>query len=246
MTETIDLKVSYRRGTPHAAYLYLARPAPGLVKSSKRFAQGIVADFDKQGRCIGLEFTAPRLADQETVGRILQEVNPDGLAQAEVGAIVERLTDGGPMDSFERALKELDHLTLQALIDEDRDAARRQSLHEQQQAVARLLERLRGSHAAASRPMLVGEVLAKPEEAVDREGGYLGATVVRAALRIPEGFGGVSYFVPNGGEEPTALELGSGDEGTFIPAANLDPILQSALALQTATLLDRLTKELAA
>lgn len=68
------LEVTYRRGRPLAAYLYLPR-MPG--DKSVRTAQakpGLVIDFEKTGRAIGIEMTAPTLVRTADINRVLTDL----------------------------------------------------------------------------------------------------------------------------------------------------------------------------
>jgi hypothetical protein len=91
MTGTIELKVTYRGGQATAGYLYLVPPKAGSVDGSKRLSHGIVADFDGSGRCVGLEFTAPRLVNREVVGGVLSAVGVDPVPWDDVDQVVDKL-----------------------------------------------------------------------------------------------------------------------------------------------------------
>lgn len=53
------LEVTYRKGKPLAAYLYLERkPGDTSARSQKRDG-GLVIDYAADGRAIGIEITAP-------------------------------------------------------------------------------------------------------------------------------------------------------------------------------------------
>ncbi len=53
------LEVTFRRGRPLAAYLYLPRRGSEKSHRTVRAESGLVIDFDRQGRPIGIEITAP-------------------------------------------------------------------------------------------------------------------------------------------------------------------------------------------
>lgn len=58
MTERY-LEVTYRHGKPLAAYLYLPRQPGDKSCRSEQAAPGMVIDFHRDGRPIGIEITAP-------------------------------------------------------------------------------------------------------------------------------------------------------------------------------------------
>ena len=53
------LEVTYRHGRPMAAYLYLPRRRGDRSHRTSRAAGGLLIDFNRQGRPIGIEITAP-------------------------------------------------------------------------------------------------------------------------------------------------------------------------------------------
>lgn len=65
------LEVTFRRGKPFAAYLYLPRP-PG-VKSERTvdYGHGLLVDLDASGKPIGIEITAPAADSIEHIDALL-------------------------------------------------------------------------------------------------------------------------------------------------------------------------------
>jgi hypothetical protein len=65
------LEMTFRKGKPLAAYLYL--PRAGGVKSARteEMAPGILTDFAPSGEPIGLEVTAPTQAAAEQINAVL-------------------------------------------------------------------------------------------------------------------------------------------------------------------------------
>ncbi len=83
MTERC-LQVTYRKGRPFAAYLYLARPTSEKSARTEAAADGLlVIDFAADGRPIGLEITAPGLISRERVNETLQRIGEAPLGDAE-------------------------------------------------------------------------------------------------------------------------------------------------------------------
>jgi len=74
------LEVTYRHGHPLAAYLYLPREAGEKSVRTTRAAPGMVIDYDRHGRPIGIELTAPEKVTAAQVNRILTDL---GLAPLE-------------------------------------------------------------------------------------------------------------------------------------------------------------------
>jgi uncharacterized protein YuzE len=79
------LEVTFRKGKPLAAYLYLPR-APG-VKSARteEASPGILVDYAASGEPIGLEITAPGLVTIREINAVckklgLAKIRPEELA----------------------------------------------------------------------------------------------------------------------------------------------------------------------
>jgi uncharacterized protein YuzE len=53
------LEVTFRRGRPLAAYLYLPRGGSEKSHRTVRAESGLMIDFDREGKPIGIEITAP-------------------------------------------------------------------------------------------------------------------------------------------------------------------------------------------
>lgn len=81
------LEVTYRKGKPLAAYLYLPRPAG--VKSARTVAarEGILVDYSEQGEAIGLEITAPGQVSLEEVNAVLTELGQPGIGPDELAPL---------------------------------------------------------------------------------------------------------------------------------------------------------------
>ncbi len=68
-----NLSVHFRAGQPVSGYLKL-RPTPEAgVDHSQRFEADMVADFAKDGACLGIEFTAPACVTLDAVNRLLRQ-----------------------------------------------------------------------------------------------------------------------------------------------------------------------------
>jgi uncharacterized protein YuzE len=74
------LEVTFRKGKPLAAYLYLPRPAGAKVARTSDAGDGMRLDFDAQGTPIGVEITAPVIV---TVAKLNAVLAPLGVALVE-------------------------------------------------------------------------------------------------------------------------------------------------------------------
>ncbi|MBN1605165.1 MAG: hypothetical protein JW940_00955 [Polyangiaceae bacterium] len=77
------LEVTYRRGKPLAAYLYLPRRLGSRVARTVDHGHGLHADFDADGVPMGVEITAPGAVGVAEVNRVLTELGVDPIAAEE-------------------------------------------------------------------------------------------------------------------------------------------------------------------
>jgi len=73
--KTRYLEVTFRKGKPLAAYLYLPRE-PG-VKSARTetVGSGLLVDYQADGRPIGLEITAPGKVTLDQINAVLERLH---------------------------------------------------------------------------------------------------------------------------------------------------------------------------
>ena len=65
------LEVTFRKGKPLAAYLYLPREVGAKSVRTESAASGLLVDFSKSGKPIGIEITAPGKITAEQVNAVL-------------------------------------------------------------------------------------------------------------------------------------------------------------------------------
>ena len=82
------LEVTFRKGKPLAAYLYLPRVNGPKVVSTKEHAQGIMVDFGEDGEPIGLEITAPEHVSLESINEVLRGLGKALLKSEDVAPLV--------------------------------------------------------------------------------------------------------------------------------------------------------------
>ena len=78
------LEVTFRKGRPLAAYLYLPRQASDASARTERREAGLLIDFAADGRPIGIEITSPAIATRATINRILASLNEAPVTEEEV------------------------------------------------------------------------------------------------------------------------------------------------------------------
>jgi hypothetical protein len=68
------LEVTFRNGRPLAAYYYLPRKPGEKSARTRRVEPGLVVDFAKSGRAIGIEITTPAKFSLAALNRVLREL----------------------------------------------------------------------------------------------------------------------------------------------------------------------------
>ena len=86
MQETY-LEVTFRYGRPMAAYYYLPR-RPGDKSYRTTMAEpGLVVDFNKRGKPIGIEITAPTKVSLPALNRVLRRLGFPAAKRAELAPL---------------------------------------------------------------------------------------------------------------------------------------------------------------
>lgn len=78
------LEVTFRHGRPLAAYLYLPREADERSVRTSRVEPGMVVDFSRSGKPIGIELTAPGEVTLSALNRLLEELGQPPLGDADL------------------------------------------------------------------------------------------------------------------------------------------------------------------
>ena len=82
------LEVSYRRGKPLAAYLYLPRQPGDKSARTQQQEAGMLIDYAPDGRPIGVEMTAPSQVTLAAVNRVLATLQESPLTPAELAPLL--------------------------------------------------------------------------------------------------------------------------------------------------------------
>src|SRR5437764_8028585 len=69
------LEITYRKGKPVAAYLYLPRQRGDVSTRTEQHGLGLVVDFTADGRAMGVEITAPSRITLADLNQTLKEIN---------------------------------------------------------------------------------------------------------------------------------------------------------------------------
>ena len=83
MTER-SLQVTYRKGRPFAAYLYLSRSTGETSARTEASADALlIVDYAADGRPIGVEITAPEAATLDRINAVLERLGQPLLPEQE-------------------------------------------------------------------------------------------------------------------------------------------------------------------
>ena len=82
------LEVTFRKGKAIAAYLYLPRNSGEQSQRTEKEGEGILIDYGKGDRPIGIEITAPQQVSLETVNRILAKLKVRLVKEEEFAPLV--------------------------------------------------------------------------------------------------------------------------------------------------------------
>lgn len=81
------LEVTFRKGKPITAYLYLHRKHGDKSARTERRNQGLLVDYAADGRPIGIEITAPQRVTLTDINQVLAEVHEEPATQEELGPV---------------------------------------------------------------------------------------------------------------------------------------------------------------
>jgi len=81
------LEITYRHGRPIAAYLYLPRGTRDKSQRTSKAPGGLVIDYARGGKPIGIEITAPSKATVTAVNRVLKELGFPTIKRADLAPL---------------------------------------------------------------------------------------------------------------------------------------------------------------
>jgi len=81
------LEVTFRRGRPLAAYYYLPRDTRDKSYRTKRVEPGLVIDFRRDGKPIGIEILAPDELTLAAFNRVLRDLGLPSLKRADLAPL---------------------------------------------------------------------------------------------------------------------------------------------------------------
>lgn len=88
MMKTPYLEVTYRRGRAIAAYYYLPRRPGQQSIRTRRVEAGLLVDYARGGRPIGVEITSPSTLSVAAFNRVLRELGFPTVKRADVAPLI--------------------------------------------------------------------------------------------------------------------------------------------------------------
>lgn len=81
------LEVTFRRGRPLAAYLYLRRNPKDKSYRTERVQPGLVIDYSRKGKPIGIEITTPTKLSAPALNRVLRRLGVPAVTRADLAPL---------------------------------------------------------------------------------------------------------------------------------------------------------------
>jgi len=88
MMKTPYLEVTYRQGRAIAAYYYLPRRAGQRSVRTRRAEAGLLVDYARGGRPIGVEITTPGALSVAAFNRVLRELGFATVTREDVAPLI--------------------------------------------------------------------------------------------------------------------------------------------------------------
>ncbi|HXA15928.1 MAG TPA: DUF2283 domain-containing protein [Thermoanaerobaculia bacterium] len=88
MMKTQYLEVTYRRGRAIAAYYYLPRRPGQHSVRTRRVEAGLLVDYARGGRPIGVEITTPGALSVAALNRVLRELGSSAVRREDLAPLI--------------------------------------------------------------------------------------------------------------------------------------------------------------
>ena len=82
------LEVTYRKGRALAAYYYLPRQDADRSVRTERVEGGLLVDFSKDGRAIGIEIASPSHLELDDLNKVLSRLGQEPVRAEDLAPIV--------------------------------------------------------------------------------------------------------------------------------------------------------------
>jgi uncharacterized protein YuzE len=88
MMQESYLEVTFRHGKPMAAYYYLPRRPGQKSYRTERLDAGLLVDYGRGGRPIGIEITAPSELTLPALNRVLRRLGQEPVGRREIAPLL--------------------------------------------------------------------------------------------------------------------------------------------------------------
>lgn len=85
--KALSLQITYRKGKPMAAYIYLPRQPGDEAKSSVEPSAGLLIDYAADGRPIGIEIRSPGYLTVEQIQQLLESLGLGRASEADLAPL---------------------------------------------------------------------------------------------------------------------------------------------------------------
>jgi uncharacterized protein YuzE len=82
------LEITFRKGKPVAAYLYLPREAGQKSQRTEKAGNGLLIDYGESGQPIGIEITALDQISVDVLNKILTKLNIRPIEPSEISPLL--------------------------------------------------------------------------------------------------------------------------------------------------------------
>ena len=86
MKQSISLQVTYRKGKPFAAYIYLSKPGQRATRT-ETISEDLLVDYGKDGTPLGIEIVSPDLTSIEEILRVFDRLGMGRIAAEELAPL---------------------------------------------------------------------------------------------------------------------------------------------------------------
>ena len=82
------LEVTFRHGKPIAGYYYLPRRPGQKSYRTERLSAGLLVDYSRSGRPIGIEIASPTELSLTALNRVLRRLGQDAIRRVEIAPLL--------------------------------------------------------------------------------------------------------------------------------------------------------------
>ncbi len=85
--KALSLQITYRKGKPMAAYIYLPRQPGDKAKRTAEPTPGLLVDYAADGRPIGIEIRSPGAVTVEQIQQLFESLGLSRVSEADLAPL---------------------------------------------------------------------------------------------------------------------------------------------------------------